>query len=148
MFSFPIPMTERTGRSLSRSILPPFPFSCKGRWRAMYCLFEELLWNLLSLLFWPRWQWRWVNCHCPLMAHSRTTLSLPHVYPQSLVENIACILGDWQISILSPVLFSRWNAFGPTRSPFTTFSLAVYLVTSSVLSFCWAFFVFFQKIKR
>lgn len=78
VFSFPIPLAERTGRSLSRSISSSFPFSCEGRCRATRCLFEESLWNLLSTLFWPcrhgGGDESWI-CRCPLTAHSKTVYS-------------------------------------------------------------------------
>lgn len=51
VFSFPIPLAQRTGSSLSWSISSSLPFSCERRCRAVRCLFEETLWNLLSLQF-------------------------------------------------------------------------------------------------
>lgn len=116
----------------------PSRLSCEGRCRAMRCLFEETLWNPVSLLFWPlslcggAWE---------------LDLSLPT--DSSLSDSPFCSLfihrALWKIqpefletrgplALLSPVLFSRWSTVGPTRGPFSTSSCAVYRTTSSVLS--------------
>lgn len=73
----------------------------------------------------------WI-CHCPLTAPSQT-LGLMFIHKPRWKIQLDFLETGGSLSILSPVLFSRWSTVGPAWGPFSTW--AVYRSTSSVLSF-------------
>ncbi len=76
-----------------------------------------------------------VTAHWQL-THTQTPLFLAWCLSAGLCGKYS--LNSWRqmdLSIFSPVLFSRWSSVEPTRSPFSTSPLAVYRSSSSVFSF-------------
>lgn len=107
---------------LASARLPSTPLSCKGRCCAMCCLFEEVLWNPLSLLFWPCWRWRrtvtvhWQLTH-PLLARCWATELSGKYY-----------LDSWKEANLCPSIHLFCFPGGASRNPILSLCLINYLV--------------------